>query len=122
MIRMLHQSLRLQLDLVIKNEEFEKIVLENIRRCHRLNRQWFKVVFLNKDVSENKVKDFIKRNEHLLFEIDTQITKKFEPCWFLIDEQEEDKCKTRYRWGGDILSGIPMYLKMVKHINKRDKE
>ena len=38
-----------------------------------------------------------------------------------LDEYKEDKCKTRYSWGGDILSGIPMYIKMVKHINMRDK-
>ena len=117
MIRMLHQALRLQLDTVIKDKEFEQIVLENIRRCHKLNKRWFKVIFWNKDVSEDEVKEFIKRNEHLLFEVDTKITKSFEPCWFLIKSNDSDKSKSRYRFDGAILSGIPIYLKMVKHFN-----
>ncbi len=112
-------SLRMKLDDIIGKDE--EVILENIRRCKLFVGKTFKVIFRNEDLSEKECKDFVKRNEKMLFEIRTQITSKnspFDSCWFLINTDESDKCKSRFRYNGDILTGISEYIKMVKHFNK----
>ena len=47
-------------------------------------------------------KDFVERNEHLLFEVSTKITKRFNTAWYLI-QSEGDKSRWRYKSDGDIL-------------------
>ena len=63
----------------------EQIILENIRRCNKIVGKFFKVIFWHVNLTEQECKDFVKRNEKLLFEVNTKITKKFEPSWFLIN-------------------------------------
>ena len=95
-------SMRMRLDDVIKSKDFEKLVLENVRRCNRLAGQnRFQVVFWNEHLTEQNCKDFVKRNEHLLFEINTKITKEFGYVWFLIDSTNE-KSTSRYKSSGDV--------------------
>ena len=115
---MRYYSIGMKLDDVIKDKDTEQIILENIRRCSRLVGKFFKVVFWHDKLSEKQCRDFIKRNEKLLFEINTKITKTQEPVWFLIAEGSSG----RYRCEGDILQGISEYLKIINHINKRDKK
>ena len=61
----------------------------------------------------------------MLFETNTKITSRntpFTTCWFLIDSDKSDKCKSRYHFHGDILSGISEFIKMVRHLQKRINE
>ena len=116
-------SLRMKLNDVIGKEE--QVILENIRRCRQIVGLNFKVIFRNEGLSEKKCKDFIERNEKMLFEIHTKITSTnspFDNCWFLIDSDDSDKCKRRYCCKGDILTGVSEYIKMVKHFKKVNRE
>ena len=113
-------SLRMKLDDVILNEDFEKKVLENIRRCSKLVGKQFRVIFWHENLSEKECEDFVKRNEHLLFEVNTKITQSFSMAWYLI-ESDGDKSKWRYKSECDILDGIASYIKLIKHMNKGNK-
>ena len=115
-------SLRMSFDELIATDE-EKI-LENFRYCSRLVGKTFRVVLWNQYVTEKEIKDFVKRNEKLLFEVNTQITKKSngEYSWFLIDAGLGDKCRSTYKFQGTILSGISSYIKVIKHFKRIENE
>ena len=112
-----YYSIGMKLNDVIKNKDTEQVILENIRRCSNIVGKFFKVVFWHENLTEEDCKNFIKRNEKLLFEVNTKITKIQEKVWFLIGDG-----KGRYRFDGDILNGISEYLKIINHMKKRDKE
>ena len=115
-----YYSLRIKLDDVILNEDFEKKVLENIRYCRNLVGKQFRVIFWNENVTEKQCEEFVKRNEHLLFEVHTKITNSFGMVWYLI-QSDGDKSRWRYKSEGDILDGIASYIKLIKHMNKESK-
>ena len=122
---MQYYSLGIKLNEVIKDRELEITILENIRRCSRLVGKTFKIVFWHEDLSEKECKDFIKRNEKLLFEVNTKITKNFERVWFLIGNHNYGKhgvSRYSYAHHGDILNGIVQYLSIIKHIQKRERD
>ena len=112
-----YYSICMKLEDVIKNRDTEQVILENIRRCSKLVGKFFKVVFWHENLTEEACKNFVKRNEHLLFEVNTKITKTKEKVWFLIGDG-----KGRYRFDGDILNGISEYIKIINHMKKRDEE
>ena len=114
---MQYYSIGMKLNDVIKDKDTEQIVLENIRRCSKIVGKTFKVVFWHINLTEQECKDFVKRNEHLLFEVNTTITKRIIPVWFSIGEGKGD----RYRCDGDILTGISQYLKIINHMKHRDR-
>ena len=116
-----YYSLRMKLNDVIKDKDTEQIILENIRRCSNIVGKLFQVVFWHENLTKGECKDFVKRNEKLLFEVNTKITKRFETEWFIIDTENE-KSQARYRYEGDILKGIVQYLEIINHIRKRDSE
>ena len=118
---MRYYSLRMKLDDVVKDKDVEQIILENVRRCSTLVNKEFLVVFWHETLTEKDCKDFVQRNEKLLFEVNTKITKRFENTWFLINSENE-KSHGRYRYEGDILKGIVQYLEIINHIKKRDSE
>ena len=118
---MRYYSIRMKLDDVVKDINKEQIILENIRRCSNLVGKSFQVIFWHDNLTEQNCKDFVKRNEHLLFEVNTKITKTFGSVWFVIDSKNE-KSQARYRFDGDILKGIVQYLEIINHIKKRDGE
>jgi hypothetical protein len=118
---MKYYSIGIKLNDVIKDEDTEQVILENIRRCSNIVGKMFKVVFWHVNLTEQNCKDFVKRNEHLLFEVNTQITKKFDNAWFIVDSENE-KSQARYRYDGDILKGIVQYLEIINHMKKRDGE
>ena len=116
-------SLRMKLNDVIGDNE--QVILENIRRCKLFSDKTFQVIFRNDGLSSKECKDFVKRNEKMLFEISTQITSinsSLDSCWFLIDTDNSDKCKRRYCCKGDVLTGITEYIKMVKHFQRSMNE
>ena len=108
---MKYYSIGIKLNDVIKDKDTEQVVLENIRRCSNIVGKEFKVVFWHVNLTEQNCKDFVKRNEHLLFEVNTKITKIQEDVWFAIGEWSGG----RYRCDSDILQGISEYLKIVNH-------
>jgi len=114
-----YYSIGMKLNDVIKDEDAEQVILENIRRCSKLVGKLFRVVFWHVNLTEQDCKDFVKRNEHLLFEVNTKITKVQESVWFSIDSKSGS---SRYTFDGDILQGISQYLKIINHIKKRDGE
>ena len=116
-----YYSLRMNLEDVIRDKDTEQTILENIRRCSKLVGKYFKVVFWHENLTQKQCRDFVKRNEKLLFEVNTKITKQFENVWFLIDSENE-KSRGRYMFDGDILKGIVQYLEIINHIKERDKE
>ena len=117
---MRYYSIRMKLDDVIKDKDVEQTILENIRRCSKIVGKVFQVIFWHDNLTEQNCKDFVKRNEHLLFEVNTKITKIQEDVWFSIGES---KVKDgRYTFDGDILQGISQYLKIINHMKKRDGE
>ena len=106
-------SLRIKLNDVIGEDE--QVILENIRRCKQFAGKEFKVIFRNEGLSSKECEDFVKRNEKMLFEINTQITSRnssFDSCWFLINSDKSDKCTKRYSCKGNILTGISEYIKI----------
>ena len=109
----------MKLDEVVKDLDYEKKVIENIKYCRRIIGKEFKVIFWNKELLESEVKDFIKRNSETLIEVNTEITKEFNICWFVIGE--EDESKHRYMYNGEILSGIAAFLKVSKILIKKDR-
>ena len=115
---MKYYSIGMKLNDVIEDKDTEQIILENIRRCSNIVGKMFKVVFWHVNLTEQNCKDFVKRNEHLLFEVNTKITKVQEDVWFSIGEGKGG----RYRCDGDILPGISQYLKIINHMKKRDGE
>ena len=121
---MQYYSLEMKLDDVIADSGLELTILENIRRCSRIVGKTFKVIFWHENLTEQDCKDFIERNEHLLFEVHTQITKGPVDTWFIIySPLDKINCRTRYRVEDyDILSGISRYLNIIKHIQKREKD
>ena len=111
----------MKLEDVISDRDIELTILENIRRCRKIVGQQFKVIFWHESLGEEKIKKFISRNEKLLFEVTTKITKQHDYGWFVIDTHKEDKSKHRYVFHGDILTGIVHYLEIIKVIHKREK-
>ena len=116
---MKYYSIGMKLNDVIKDKDTEQVILENIRRCSNIVGKFFKVVFWHVNLTEQECKDFVKRNEHLLFEVNTTITKIQEKVWFSIGIEKGDG---RYTFDGDILQGISQYLKIINHMKKRDGE
>ena len=110
----------MKLDDVVKDIDLEKQIIENIRYCRRIVGQEFKVIFWNDALTEKQVKAFVKRNNEILFEINTEITKEFNLAWFVIGD--EDESKHRYLYTGSILDGIANYLKLSKILLKRRNE
>ena len=122
---MRYYSLGIKLNEVIESRKKEKTILENIRRCSKIVGKSFKVVFWHEGLSGKQCENFIKRNENLLFEVNTKITKNFERVWFLIgvdDYKKHGVSRYSYAHTGDILNGIVQYLEIIKHIQKREKD
>ena len=118
-------SIRMKLDDIIVDRDFEQKVMENLRYARKITGKQFRVIFWNENLTEKQCKDFVKRNEKMLFEIRTQITSinsPFDNCWFLIDSDNSDNCKKRYSYKGDILNGIAEYIKIVKLIKRKENE
>ena len=116
-----HLSLGIVLDDVVKDIDFEKQVLENVRFCRKSLGKLFKVVFLNKNLSEDDVKNFFKRNQSILFEVNTKITKHENVVWFIIGDFG-DNIKYRYNYRGTILKGIIEYRNIVNILIKKEND
>ena len=114
---MIYFSIRIKLNDIIKDLDFEQKVLENIRYARKITGKKFRLILWNENLTEKQCEDFVKRNEHLLFEITTKITKRFSYTWFLI-KGDGEKSTWRYKSDDGILKGITSYIQLIKHVNK----
>ena len=112
---MKYYSVRIKLDDVIVDSDYEKLVFENLNRCKIFCGVYFQVIFWNRDISEKEVSKFIKRNKDKLFEINAKITKRANYSWFLIDPDGNDISRYRFKWNGDILTGLVKYIDLLKN-------
>ena len=114
-------SLRMKLNDIIWDTEYEQKVMENLRYCKNLNEKKFGIIFWYNNLSKKEIKDFVKRNKEILSDISVNITESHKTdAWFIIDSDGE-KNSWRYMYNGGILDGIAQYIKMTKHIKERDK-
>ena len=116
------RSLNVPLEEFINTSD-ERIILENIRRCSRLIGKGFQVNFSYNTLDEKEIKKFVDRNEKLLFEVNTKISKQQVKAWFCVNPPEgKFAYQCRYYYSGDILTGITKYLEMHKYVRKREEE
>ena len=116
-------SLKISLDEIIeKGLDYERKVIENLFRfSNYIGPKHFKVVLFHKNLKEKDIKKFVGRNENILFQINTKITSTNCEAWFTIQRTTEEKLGPyRYKYVGDIMSGLAQYFKIVKHL--KDKE
>ena len=113
-------SLKISLDEIMENGlDYERKVLENLFRFSNiLGSKFFKVIFLHKNIEIDDINAFVDRNEKILFHINTKITRNDCSVWFAI-EREETKNPAityRYRYPGDILSGLVKYFEVASFL------
>tara|TARA_B100000131_G_scaffold204370_1_gene196454 strand:+ start:189 stop:554 length:366 start_codon:yes stop_codon:yes gene_type:complete len=113
-------SIGLSLDDMVKDVDFEKQVFDNLRRCKRLLKTKFKVLFYHENLSKKDIESFVVRNKEILFELSTEITADYKKCWFLVDEKNRQG--VRYRFQGGILNGIVQFLELIKQLEKMGRE
>jgi len=116
----IHKSITVKLDDVVADVELEKKIMKKLNKCRNISGKNFKVIFWHKNLSEGDCKRFVKRNQELLFDLNTEITKSNKSTWLIIDSNDEMKIPWRYKWSGGILSGLDEYVKLVNHISKRE--
>ena len=114
-------NLRLKLDTLLEDKDNVIKILENIRYCKRIVGKSFSITFWNENLNEKDVKEFVANSNGLLFEVNTNITKKFKTTWFLIDTDGTDKSSSRYVYKGTILNGIVQYMEMIKIIKLKEE-
>ena len=116
-------SLRVNLDDIISDSSIEKKFLEKISTCRKVVGDEFKLILWNKNLTENEVKSFVKRNHEKLFDYNTSITKENSSrAWFVIDNSYSDNSNYRYKFVGNIFKGLKEYLNITNHIKGRDRK
>ena len=118
-------SLKISLDELLDNGlDYERKVMENLFRfSNYVGSKQFKVIFHHTQVEEKQIKEFVARQENMLFQINTKITSTQCQAWFTIQKSEKDKHGPyRYKYVGSILDGLVQYFKMVKHLKDKEKE
>ena len=110
-------SLKISFDEIIENGlDYERKVFENLLRFYNiLGPKYFKVVFLHKNLDTEDINKFVERNEKVLFHLNTKITGNDCSVWFAIerDETRNPAISYRYRYPGDILSGLVKYFSLA---------
>ena len=113
-------SIRIELDKVIENKEYTQLVFENLKHCKRTVGLRFKVILWHNNLDKKIIKDFTIDNKEILFDLNAQITAKNTKSWFLVKSSKEEISDARYRYEGNVLDGIVEYLKIIKHMLRRD--
>tara|TARA_Y100001938_G_scaffold148308_1_gene231603 strand:- start:62 stop:433 length:372 start_codon:yes stop_codon:yes gene_type:complete len=118
-------SLKISLDEILEEGfDYERKVMENLFRfSNYIGVKHFKVVFLHKNVSTEKINKFVERNENVLFHINSKITKNDCTTWFIIEkEKTEHKFLTyRYKYIGSILNGLPRFFEVAKTLKEKNE-
>ena len=118
-------SLKISLNEILDTDlEYERKVMENLFRFSNfVGVKQFKVIFLHDNLDSKKIDEFVKRNENVLFHINSKITSNDCTAWFVIEQKmKEHKFLTyRYKYIGTILEGLPKYYKIVKTLKEKDE-
>ena len=118
-------SLKISLNEIIEEGfDYERKVMENLFRFSNLiGVKHFKVIFLHKDISTEKINEFVERNENVLFHINSKITSKNCTAWFVIESKKtEHKYVTyRYKYVGNILNGLPKFFEVAKTLKEKNE-
>ena len=118
-------SLKLSLDEIIdEGFDYERKIMENLFRfSNYIGVKHFKVIFLHKNLSEDIIKEFVRRNENVLFHISSKITTNDCTAWFVISkEKSEHKFITyRYKYIGNILNGLPKFFEVAKTLKEKNE-
>ena len=119
-------SLKISLDEIIEEGfDYERKVMENLFRFSNfIGVRHFKVIFLHKNLTTEKINEFVKRNENVLFHISSKITSNDCTAWFVIEkEKSEHRFLTyRYKYIGSILKGLPNYFEIVKVLKEKSED
>jgi len=118
-------SIKISLDEIItEGLDYERKIIENLFRfSNYVGSKHFKVIFYHNNLKEKKIKEFVNRQENVLFQINTKITASYCQGWFTIQPtDEEDQGPYRYKYVGKIINGLPQYFKMVKHLKDKEKQ
>jgi hypothetical protein len=117
-------SVRIDLEEMIKNVNYEISVIEKLYKCKLNAERAFKVIFYYENLNEKDIKEFVKRHEDSLFKLHADITNKDKIAWFCISKKEKPNTKRnlRYYYRGDIMSGLDFYIKLIVNINKREND
>ena len=119
-------SLKLSLDEIIdEGFDYERKVMENLFRfSNYIGVKHFKVIFLHKNISEDLIKEFVKRNENVLFHISSKITTTDCTAWFVISKELSNEPKFityRYKYIGNILNGLPKFFEVAKTLKEKNE-
>ena len=118
-------SLKISLDEIIEEGlDYERKVMENLFRfSNYVGSKHFKIIFKHSELSEEQIKEFVGRNESVLFQLNTKITSSYCQAWFTIQRlSTENIGPYRYKYVGKIIDGLAQYFKMVKHLKDKEKE
>ena len=118
-------SLKISLDEIIEEGlEYERKIMENLFRfSNYVGSKHFKVIFRHSKLNKKQINEFVSRNENMLFQINTKITSSYCQAWFTIQRtKEENVGPYRYKYVGDIMSGLSQYFKMAKHLKEKENE
>ena len=120
MIMRVNISITLLLDDIVSNESREKEVIDYLMICRNAFSKKFKVFFVNKNLNQKQVKDFIKRNSDTLFLLNSEFTKtQIQYSWFTINLDRSFVKNWRYQYVGDLINGLDQYIKMLRYIEKK---
>jgi len=119
-------SLKMSLDEIIEEGlDYERKVIENLAIFGTIfGRKIFKAIFLHKNLDTKQINSFVERNEKALFHINSKITATDCNVWFAIEKNESDnkRISYRYRYPGNILSGLVKFFEVAKHLKDKEKE
>ncbi len=116
-----HRSIGIILDDVIKDVDFEKKVLEKLKKCSKFSIYVFNVILFHHNISVKEIKEFVKRNTENLFNINVDITKQFNKrAFFMIRSYYNMTDNYRYMYIGNILDGLDQYITLMQHIKHRE--
>ena len=119
-------SLKISLDEILSEGfDYERKIMENLFRfSNYIGPKLFKVIFLHKESSPEKINEFGERNENVLFHINSKITSNDCTAWFVIEKEEsEHKFITyRYKYIGNIMKGLPQYFEVARTIKEKSED
>jgi hypothetical protein len=121
-MRLCDRTLLFSLDTVIGDIDIENKVISILVQYKRKFFKDFKIFLFTKNINKTRVNDFLKKYSKDLKGIDIHIiNSKVKSCWFVINlEYEVDTWRYLYK-GGNIVDGLKSYIKILKHIERKDK-
>ena len=107
---------------ILIGKDSEKIIIDKIRECFNISKYFSLIILNDNDTPNSEINDFLERNDKDLLGFSTIITNEaseVRETWFLVGT-DNYKIQWRYRYEGDIISGLQYYIDILKHIKQRD--